>query len=216
MSVSQFVLSNQHRACRLPVLLNITNNTIGKKESWFTFRESSTYRGKCPFKTLGVAKDIDYNSVKKTFLKLAMTYHPDTNKTNADGSLKTDSQKSVAVDKFMRVRTAFEQIIEVENGRAGLKSDEEGDDGDFDSWFYEETGHNVPDPFEFKLDAETLKEVAESQGQAGLDRGGMWAMASMVTHGLSSGGGPILKLEQGDLSSSDGSKIRRRRRRGGR
>ena len=84
-----------------------------------------------------------------------------------------EKAKAKAVEMFMKVRVAFEQIIELDDGMAGLKSDQdEGMDGDaFNSWFYEETGKYAPDPFDLTLDPETLQEVADASAtQAGLDR----------------------------------------------
>jgi len=179
---------------------------------------SARKRGLCPFQTLGLSSKIEYKIVKKQFLKLALLHHPDT--AVAD---KEDSKgKAEAVEMFMRVRKAFEQIIELEDGMAGLRSEKDSrgmmEGEEFNNWFYDETGRYAPDPFDLNLSPETLQEVADASAQqAGLDRGGMWFMAQSLTNGIGAGGlGSQLQLEQGDITvqSKDGTtKVRRRRNR---
>jgi len=142
------------------------SNDWGRR--WRSTR-TRTGGGPCPFQTLGVPKEVQYKIVKTQFLRLALTHHPDTAVTDNDD----EKAKAKAVEMFMKVRVAFEQIIELDDGMAGLKSDQdEGMDGDaFNSWFYEETGKYAPDPFDLTLDPETLQEVADASAtQAGLDR----------------------------------------------
>jgi len=121
----------------------------------------------CPYIALGVQKGVEYKIVKKAFLKLAMKHHPDT------AGHDTEDLKKKAVEIFMKVRTAFEAIVELPDGSSGLKSEHVKDGhgvghDEFDTWFKTETGLN---PFDLNLDAETLKEVADaSASQAGLDR----------------------------------------------
>lgn len=128
-------------------------------------------RNFCPFHILGLPKQqTEYKVVKKQFLKLALQHHPDTAVTN-----KEDKKAlAKAIEMFMNVRNAFEQIIELENGIAGIRTDSEKptmDGNEFNSWFYGETGKYAPDPFDLNLSPETLQEVADaSASQAGLDR----------------------------------------------
>jgi hypothetical protein len=86
-----------------------------------------------------------------------------------------------------------------------------------------ETGHN--NPYQFDIDPETMREVAEATESmgGGLDRdGGMWTLASMVSNSVKSGkgGGNPLRLEAGEIKKGgqnetnlEGS-LRRRRRPG--
>jgi DnaJ-class molecular chaperone len=137
-------------------------------------RYSSTARTRsqritCPFQTLGLPKQTEYKVVKKQFLKLALQHHPDTASADKDDK----KAKAAAIEMFMRVRKAFEQIIELDNGMAGIRSDSEKamDGEEFNKWFYGETGKYAPDPFDLNLSPETLQEVAEASAtQAGLDR----------------------------------------------
>lgn len=177
--------------------------------------------GQDPFEILGVSKEDKYIAIKRTFLKLAMKNHPDT------ASFESEEEKAKSVERFMFIRSAFESIVETEDGYAEIAK-KKGDDSSFESWFYEETGHEAPDPFSFQLDPDTLREVAEMREvnqNGGLDRGGMWAMATMVTQGLDISGGlkKPMKLEQGEIKTKSTNefgeetmqekpKIRRRRR----
>eukprot|EP00592_Proboscia_alata_P008675 CAMPEP_0194355948 /NCGR_PEP_ID=MMETSP0174-20130528/3790_1 /TAXON_ID=216777 /ORGANISM="Proboscia alata, Strain PI-D3" /LENGTH=154 /DNA_ID=CAMNT_0039125435 /DNA_START=161 /DNA_END=625 /DNA_ORIENTATION=- len=129
-----------------------------------------------------------------------MKHHPDT------ASFDSEEEKKKGVEKFMRIRSAFESIVEAEDGYSEIVK-AEGDDDDFNNWFYAETGHEAPNPFDFQLDPDTLREIAEMREvnhNGGLDRGGMWHMATMVTQGLdiSGGLGKPMKLEAGEMSTS--------------
>ena len=120
------------------------------------------------FDILGVPKTSTYDAVKRKFVELALKYHPDT----------SDIENRDA-EEFIRLRQAFETIREQEDGSASLMENGERvwTDEEFQSWFYEETGHQ---DIMFRMDMSTRREVidlAESQSQGGLDRGGMWEMA---------------------------------------
>lgn len=94
---------------------------------------------------------------------------------------------------------------------------------EFDSWFEKETGHS--NPFNFDLDPELMREVAdmheEMESSHGLDRdGGMWHLASLISSTVKSGkeGGAasVLKLEAGsvkDVGEEAKGRLERRRRR---
>ena len=117
--------------------------------------------------------------------------------------------------------------MEDEDGMAVLRPTSEKDDGEsfwrddreFDSWFKEETGHHAP--FMFEMDIETMREVAEmteSNEGGGLDRGGMWHLAKMVSQNVKdndSGNltGGLLQLEQGDIQQEKVTRLSKRRRR---
>lgn len=144
-----------------------------------------------------------YKDVKKKFLKIAMTNHPDTH-SSSEGLSDDDKQKMR--DKFIAARIAFESLTEDKSdGTAVRCEDRQDDDSDdnFDSWFRNETGLNTP--FHIDIDPETMKEVARMTekmgGEAGgLDRdGGMWTLARMVTSAVKTGGdaATVLRLESG-------------------
>ncbi|GAX16498.1 hypothetical protein FisN_7Lh214 [Fistulifera solaris] len=137
-----------------------------------------------------------------------MEHHPDTM------SKKDEESMANSRDIFIAAREAFEQIVEGPNGSAILRSEADKDSDDFEDWFKQETGHDLP-----FMDAATMKEVAkmtETVG-GGLDRdGGMWTLARMVTNSVKSGGDArdVLRLEAGDgVGNGIDGVLRRRRRR---
>lgn len=139
----------------------------------FSHRNYPTIHETNPFDILGIPKVSTYREVKHRFVELALQHHPDLN-ANGDST------------EFLRFRQAFERIRESQDGTARLGSDgpEEGgastrwsSDEEFLAWFHEETSHQ---DVMFRMDLATRKEVmdiAKSQSQGGLDRGGMWEMA---------------------------------------
>mmetsp|Transcript_9712 Transcript_9712/g.15579 ORF Transcript_9712/g.15579 Transcript_9712/m.15579 type:complete len:147 (+) Transcript_9712:1-441(+) len=146
-----------------------------------------------------------------------MTNHPDTHSEDL-----TKEEREQMRDRFIEARVAFESLTEDSDGTAILLSEKEDDPMDnFDSWFKNETGLSTP--FDFDMDPETMKEVAQMTetvgGDSGLDRdGGMWTLARMVTSAVKTGGdaGTILRLESGDVKGKNPSvngELRRRRRR---
>mmetsp|Transcript_26155 Transcript_26155/g.71725 ORF Transcript_26155/g.71725 Transcript_26155/m.71725 type:complete len:275 (+) Transcript_26155:285-1109(+) len=187
---------------------------------WFVFdsrKARRTNKRKDPFKVLKIPKESLYKDVKRKFLKIAMSNHPDT---HGDGL--TEKEKDAMRDRFIEARMAFEMLVEdPEDGTAILVEEKEDRDGNFDSWFRNETG--LKNPFDVDIDPETMKEVAEMTeklgGSQGMDRdGGMWALARMVTSAVKSGGdaASILRLEAGDVKGPGpvpGGKLRRPRRR---
>jgi len=161
-----------------------------------------------PFQILGVSSEGDtFAAVKKAFIRIAMKYHPDT---AAATSIEQEEENQ---DIFIGARNAFEMIAEGADGLAILRSDADLlTDEELDSWFQEETGHNLP-----FMDPATMKEVAEMTEKIGgeLDRdGGMWTLARMVTQSVKNGGDgkDILKLEAGDIRDRQINGILRRRR----
>jgi hypothetical protein len=173
----------------------------------------------CPFQTLGLQRtdELQFVTVKQSFLKIAMQHHPDTSKST------TKEEQELDKEKFVAARHAFEMIVEGPNGMAILKSEtdeyneEAAQNDDLSFWFQQETGHAMP-----YMDAATMREVAqvtESMGGefGGLDRdGGMWTLARMVSQRVKEGGdaNEILQLEAGKIRdpSIDGVLRRRRRR----
>jgi hypothetical protein len=169
-----------------------------------------------------------YGDVKKKFLKIAMTNHPDTHRSRA-GEI-SDHDRDAMRETFIAARIAFESLTEdpvtkmAVRVRDVLADDPRTREGNFDSWFHSETGWSTP--FDFDMDPQTMKEVAkmtETVGagdSAGLDRdGGMWALARMVASAVKTGSdaASILRLEAGDVKdggrnkSNDG-ELRRRRK----
>ncbi|GKY90585.1 hypothetical protein MPSEU_000032200 [Mayamaea pseudoterrestris] len=164
-----------------------------------------------PFKDLDfqLSKDetVAYTAVKRKFLQIAMEHHPDTAQSETDNEL--EEHKRI----FMQARNAFELLVEAPDGSAILREDsDQWQDDDFNAWFQEETGHDMP-----YMDAQTMKEVAEMTETVGggLDRdGGMWTLARMVSASVKNGGDgrDMLRLEAGETRSRDLNGILRRKR----
>lgn len=204
---------NQQRQCYHQTLYPFLQRTFSTK-----IKSTS-----CPFQTLGVPSSSQYSDVKKEFFKLALKYHPDT----AIASDGEDDEQDPA-ELFHQIRTAFESLMEdPNNGKAIIRPKPDKDDptadamwkndAEFDSWFKEETGYNAP--FMFEMDIETMREVAEmtedNEG-GGLDRGGMWHLAKMVSQNVkdnASTGGGLLQLDAGETQEEKGTRLSRRRRR---
>ena len=64
-------------------------------------------KGKSPFKVLKIPKESLYKDVKKKFLKVAMSNHPDT---HTDGL--SEKEQEAMRDKFIEARIAFEMLTE--------------------------------------------------------------------------------------------------------
>jgi len=156
-----------------------------------------------------------------------MKNHPDVLNQRLDkdsSDYETDMKK--AVDSFMKARTAFESLMEDDDGGCILRVQAEAieqmmNDEQFDSWFENETGFT--NPYQFDLDPKTMREVAaatEAMG-GGLDRdGGMWTLANMVSNSVKEGknAGNTLRLEAGQIRDTIPVEIEgtlRRRRRAG-
>jgi hypothetical protein len=175
-------------------------------------------KGIKPFKVLSMPPGSLYKDVKRKFLKIAMTNHPDTHAEDL-----TNEEREKMRNIFIQARVAFELLTEDDDGTAILiseKVDSEDAMNNFDSWFKSETGLHTP--FQFDMDPETMKEVAKMTetvgGDSGLDRdGGMWALARMVTSAVKAGGdaATILRIESGDIKGQNRSngELRRRRKR---
>jgi DnaJ-class molecular chaperone len=120
-----------------------------------------------PFHILGLSKDSEmkFGAVKKIFLRIAMKHHPDTAGTTDEEKIRENREI------FIDARKAFEAIVEGPDGIAILRSesDQYDDEEEFDNWFRNETGHDLP-----FMDAATMKEVAEMTETVGggLDRDG--------------------------------------------
>lgn len=154
---------------------NVLSTRITTQSLNFSTKRVLTGKDKCPYQVLGVDKESNpkYKDVKRTFLKLAMSHHPDT----ADKS--QFDQDFDHAEAFHQIRTAFEMLMACpENGTAILIPHEQDEsdalwqsNDEFDSWFKEETGHSAP--FMFEMDVETMREVAEmteNNEGGGLDR----------------------------------------------
>jgi hypothetical protein len=163
-----------------------------------------------PFRVLGVSRKDPFSKVKESFIKIAMSHHPDTH-----GAV-SEEEKNEYRNVFIRARKAFELLAEGPDGEILLKK-EKKDMENFDAWFRHETGHDTP--FQF-MDAKTMKEVAEMEDTIGhgLDRdGGMWMLASMVSKAVKDGqnSAALLQLEAGNVEQKDSSVdgvLRRKRR----
>ena len=164
-----------------------------------------------PFATLGIIRSptLKFTSVKSTFLKIAMKYHPDT--TGHCSEAEQEANK----DLFVSARKAFELIMADPDGMAILKTEAHDyveEEEDFEEWFRTETGYDMP-----FMDAATMKEVAEMTDTVGggLDRdGGMWTLARMVANTVKEGGDgkSVLQLDAGVIRDRAIDGILRRKR----
>ena len=203
---------------------------------------SSTRDGQaspCPFRTLGLSEKSLYIDVKKKFLKLALQVHPDVVRTssspNGNGTSEEDGEgtreeKKASIEKFIRLRSAFEAIIEAEDGSAILREDFHSlptggqvrsmSEANFEQWFHKETGNRVPYNYDAVVSRHIcpaiLREVArvtENMTQSGLDKGGYWQMAFELKERVKNGDMPPLRIPEGQSSEASRSRKRRRRRR---
>lgn len=202
---------------RKSLILRIPPAAASQPGSMLQFRDFSSRRnlkkrkGENPFKVLGVSEEAEYKVVKKKFLKIAMSNHPDT------ADVESEEDRDKLRDIFINARRAFEQLVEAPDGSILLKEEAELMP-DFDDWFQQETGYK--NPFDVDMDPQTMKEVAEmtERDGGGLDRdGGMWQLAKMVTNAVNSGGdaASMLKLEAGDVNAHNrqlNGELRRRRK----
>mmetsp|Transcript_16987 Transcript_16987/g.19441 ORF Transcript_16987/g.19441 Transcript_16987/m.19441 type:complete len:296 (+) Transcript_16987:357-1244(+) len=207
-------------------LQHYEQNQIFAASSSFSSKSSSS----CPFRILSIPKDSLYSTAKKTFLKIAMQNHPDTIHQNLS---KSDPQYEAKLKKgentFRIAREAFETLVEGDDGFCRLRIEveaeaelEEMNDEQFDAWFLHETGHS--NPYNFNLDPQTMREVAEAAETmgGGAERdGGMWGLARMVGNAVKDGksGANVLSLEAGVIRDGedveDRGRLRRRRQMGG-
>jgi hypothetical protein len=175
-----------------------------------------------PFTVLGVSTEDTYATVKKAFLKIAMTNHPDMHAKKGEAKISEEEQHRMR-QVFIEARVAFESLEETPTGHVVIKGEtadskkQEDEDDSFNAWFQQETGHDMP-----FMDLKTMKEVADMTDDmsVGLDRdGGMWTLAKMVTAAVRQGNqnaaANILQLEAGEIKAGkdgDIDGILRRRR----
>eukprot|EP00551_Chaetoceros_affinis_P007678 CAMPEP_0203665996 /NCGR_PEP_ID=MMETSP0090-20130426/3130_1 /ASSEMBLY_ACC=CAM_ASM_001088 /TAXON_ID=426623 /ORGANISM="Chaetoceros affinis, Strain CCMP159" /LENGTH=174 /DNA_ID=CAMNT_0050529759 /DNA_START=569 /DNA_END=1093 /DNA_ORIENTATION=+ len=164
-----------------------------------------------------------------------MANHPDTigQRIEVDGDSndgknkeKYDAILAESVEIFRKAKVAFEMLAEGDDGRCILRAVKEAEeemtmnDEQFDAWFLNETGHSSP--YQFDLDPQTMREVAEAAETmgGGAERdGGMWGLARMIGDRVKDGkdrGTNTLRLEAGEINGDDSANLegtlRRRRR----
>jgi hypothetical protein len=167
-----------------------------------------------PFVALGIVRSpsLKYTTVKSTFLKIAMKYHPDTTQQK----VISDDEREKNKDLFVMSRKAFEAIMAGPDGIAILKTEADDyveEEENFEEWFKSETGYDMP-----FMDAATMREVAEMTDTVGggLDRdGGMWTLARMIANTVKAGGDvkSVLQLDAGVVRDRSVDGILRRKRR---
>jgi hypothetical protein len=218
-SVMWFIVSGQSLIGCLPNMnfpyqfrLWSSSGSASKKRKKFEVMRKAKIED--PFLVLGISRtpSLTYASVKRSFLQIAMKYHPDM--SNATQCSEADREKNK--DLFVTARMAFEAIIVGPGGVAILKTEADDyveEEEDFEEWFKAETGYDIP-----FMDAATMKEVADMTETVGggLDRdGGMWTLARMVANTVKSGGDgrSVLQLEAGVIRDQDINGVLRRKRR---
>ena len=176
-------------------------------------------RRRDPFRVLGIPRGSSYQTVKETFLRLAMQHHPDRN-NNKD--IKDDkdnnSNSNGAAEEFIQIRHAFEVIREGKDGKAEATDEPQWTEEALREFMEEQTSHFLS----FRMDHDTRQEVIRTVDElspGGLDRGGTWLMARMLAerenchdHTME-GQSPPPKLISDRAESSQHDQRRRRRRR---
>mmetsp|Transcript_4355 Transcript_4355/g.10206 ORF Transcript_4355/g.10206 Transcript_4355/m.10206 type:complete len:235 (+) Transcript_4355:181-885(+) len=140
-------------ALHCPQTWSTSQTTVTSSMVWISNRPFATSRIiNNPFRVLGLPPNASFETVKKTFIKLAMQYHPDT-ATASSSSSSSDETSDESSEKFLAIRAAFEQIRH-EHDRRQLKpsrynggAEDDDDNGelehteeDFLDWFHDLTG----------------------------------------------------------------------------
>lgn len=191
-------------------------------------RAISTSSSYCPFQILGLPSPsssssslkcvVKYEDVRIAFRKLALRHHPDTAAKHADSSSSTNN------NTFAAIRKAFEDITEGPNGEAVLryhvKSRQYYNDDDME---INQTADSSNDDslLHSSINPQILHEVAqvaEEMNPGGLDKGGMWQFANIVSKIAKEEGLPPLRVgvREGTESGAEkktGVASRRRRKR---
>eukprot|EP00549_Striatella_unipunctata_P016212 CAMPEP_0118725484 /NCGR_PEP_ID=MMETSP0800-20121206/33166_1 /TAXON_ID=210618 ORGANISM="Striatella unipunctata, Strain CCMP2910" /NCGR_SAMPLE_ID=MMETSP0800 /ASSEMBLY_ACC=CAM_ASM_000638 /LENGTH=195 /DNA_ID=CAMNT_0006634189 /DNA_START=1345 /DNA_END=1932 /DNA_ORIENTATION=+ len=172
-------------------MISITSRrTIGRhgcNRAWIT---STRKNGKSPLEILGLSKSATFSMAKAKFLELAMQNHPD--------SIKSESDKKRAVEKFIEIREAFESLVESKSGELSWSTKEEEKLSQMgrEEWFRGVTGHTMGD-FMSRLQNHQIRElieVSETMNPGGLDKGGMWQLAAMMKNQAQKHGMPPAEI----------------------
>ena len=192
-------------------------------------RWHGTTKSTCPFATLGLAKSKEpsYAEVKNRFQQLALEHHPDRiTATNQEDNSTHNLTSEEATMRFVRYRTAFEAIVESDDGSGSAVLRE---DFDFRKVMTEQsndqttnaasaTAQHVPnydDMSHRHIDPQVLREVAElaeDMAPGGLDKGGLWQFAASMREKAKRGDLPPLQMSVGENASETKTRRRRRKR----
>lgn len=169
----------------------------------------------CPFQVLGLKnKGAAYAQVQTVYRELALRHHPDVS-----GCGKSAAQ-------FIRIKDAFHSIVEGPSGIAVLRhdhpyKDQQSGDGNVRNEgevnIFPQDEHNWH--LHPSVNPQVLHEIAdisEKKSPGGLDRGGMWQYANMISKLREKSGGdglPPLRVEGGSDAIKQDSKTRKRSRR---
>ena len=216
---------SRHVHCLVPVTSSLTRpscvRTIIPSARSGT-RWYGTSKSTCPFATLGLAKSKEpsYAEVKNRFQQLALEHHPDRiAATNQEDSSTNKLTSEVATLRFVRYRTAFEALVESDDGSGSAVL---RDDFDFRKLMSEQGPTETPnaqyvpnydDMSHRHIDPQVLREVAElaeDMAPGGLDKGGLWQFAASMREKAKRGDLPPLQMSEGENASK--AKTRRRRR----
>lgn len=152
-----------------------------------TFARVSRLFSSCPFQVLGLKnKGTAYVQVQAAFRELALKHHPDVS-----GDEKSTKQ-------FIRIKDAFHSIEEGPSGIAVLRDDNHckdqlsSDEKEFDVQCNGVDVEFIADPWDKhngllhpSVNPQILHEIAdmaEKMNPGGLDRGGMWQYANMISN----------------------------------
>lgn len=174
-----------------------------------------------PFSSIGIEEQGSYLAqVQTAYRELAFKHHPDT------------SSGGKSSDTFVRIKDAFQSIMEGPSGIAVLrnhhfnKDQQSSDENELDvKWKHSEGElNNYQDEHNGLLHPSVnpqvlheIADIAENMNPGGLDRGGMWQYANMISNlreKSGSAGLPPLRVEGGvDANQQDGDTRKRMRRR---
>jgi hypothetical protein len=178
----------------------------------------SRFISSCPFQVMGLANSgTAYVQVQAKYRELAIKFHPDSS-----GCVKSTNQ-------FIRIKDAFNSIVEGPSGIAVLRGDHiykdrQSSDGNESE---NEGRANACHQDEHKwhlhpsVNPQILHEIAdaaEKMNPGGLDRGGMWQYANMISNLREKSGVdglPPLRVESGGNPTNEDNEARiitRRRR----
>jgi hypothetical protein len=176
----------------------------------------SRFFSSCPFQVLGLAnRGTAYVQVQAKYKELAIKFHPDSS-----GCVKSTNQ-------FIRIKDAFNSIVEGPSGIAVLRGDhaykdrqctdgnESENDGKANACHQDEQKWHLHPSVNPQILHE-IADAAEKLNPGGLDRGGMWQYANMISNlrersGMD--GLPPLRVEDGGYAAKESNETRIRARR---
>lgn len=214
---------------------HLPSQLVGRKQQ-YRFRHDG-HGKEDPYVVLGVSRNNSYTEVKTAFVEQALKHHPDRSYYDNSNNSSNANSKETGTAMFIRVREAFEKIVnDHKTGAAGTpaertttdarKGSQDSDpawpdeaptwssDAEFREWFRHETSKHLTFEMCDKTRAEVIH-VYKTMSQGGKDKGGYWEMARQLAERETTVGmkfdsrNSITKLEAGKCATN----LRRQRRR---